>query len=528
MGALKAGATVSVLDPLYPEERQKILLEISNPRFLIRIHRATQDAGPLSESVVDYITNQLKIKAEVPALRLDNSGVLFGGDVDGQDCLRAQEQMRQQVPDVLVGPDSNPTLSFTSGSEGRPKGVLGRHFSLTYYLPWMARRFGLSENDKFTMLSGLAHDPIQRDIFTALFFGAQIVVPHPDSIAHELLAEWMKETGVTVTHLTPAMGQVLVAGATAQFPDLHHAFFVGDLLTKKDCRKLQSLAPHASIINLYGTTETQRAVSFFEIPSRLREPSYLDTLPDVIPVGQGMLNVQLLVIDREDRNKLCEPGEQGELFLRAGGLAEGYLGGDTLNASKFLSNWFVDSTNWTREYERVASNAPEPWMKLYKGPRDRIYRTGDLGRYRSDGAIECTGRVDNQVKIRGFRIELGEIDSHLSHHPFVRENVTMVRRDKDEEPSLVTYIVPEAMRWLQHAAGVDVCAQDISADESMVTMMKRFKLLSEDCRKFLKARVPHYAVPAMVIPLARMPLSKLQTQPPRFSAFDLTTSRSQW
>ena len=136
--------------------------------------------------MVDYITNQLKIKAHVPALRLDHNGVLFGGDVDGQDCLQALEQMRQKVPDVLVGPDSYPTLSFTSGSEGRPKGVLGRHFSLTYYLPWMARRFGLSENDKFTMLSGLAHDPLQRDLFTPLFFGAQIVVPHPDSIAHEL------------------------------------------------------------------------------------------------------------------------------------------------------------------------------------------------------------------------------------------------------------------------------------------------------------------------------------------------------
>ena len=512
MGALKAGATVSVLDPLYPAERQKILLEISNPRFLIQIDRANKDAGPLSDSVINFITQALKVKAEVPALRLDNHGVLFGGDIRGQDCLGPHEHLRSNVPDVLVGPDSNPTLSFTSGSEGRPKGVLGRHFSLTYYLPWMAQRFGLSENDRFTMLSGLAHDPIQRDIFTALFVGAQIVVPHADVIAHELLAEWMKENQITVTHLTPAMGQILIGGASAQFPSLHHAFFVGDLLTKKDCKKLQGLAPRASIINLYGTTETQRAVSFFEVPSKLREPSFLDHMPDVIPVGQGMLNVQLLVIDREDQNRLCEIGEQGELFVRAGGLAEGYLGDDNLNASKFLSNWFVDSTKWTREYELVASHAPQSWMKLFRGPRDRIYRTGDLGRYRSDGAVECTGRVDNQVKVRGFRIELGEIDSHLSHHPFVRENVTVVRRDENEEPSLVTYIVPEAARWLRHTAEVDGGAQIVSADESMIHMMKRFKLLSDDCRRFLKAKVPHYAVPTMVIPLARMPLSKLLPQ----------------
>lgn len=136
------------------------------------------------------------------------------------------------------------------------RGVLGRHFSLAYYFPWMKERFGLSENDKFTMLSGIAHDPIQRDIFTPLFLGARIVVPHRDNIAHEVLAQWMKDNQVTVTHLTPAMGQILVGGAITQFPSLRLAFFVGDLLTKKDSRKLQELAPNTNIINMWGTTET--------------------------------------------------------------------------------------------------------------------------------------------------------------------------------------------------------------------------------------------------------------------------------
>jgi L-2-aminoadipate reductase len=141
-------------------------------------------------------------------------------------------------------------------------------------------------------------------------------------IAYELLAEWMKEARVTVTHLTPAMGQILVGGATARINSLRNAFFVGDLLMKKDTTKLQNLAPHANVINLYGSTESQRAVSFFEIPSRARDPVFLDNVPDIIPVGQGMLNVQLLVVDREDKTRLCQVGEQGELFIRAGGLAE--------------------------------------------------------------------------------------------------------------------------------------------------------------------------------------------------------------
>ncbi|KAJ5093921.1 NRPS-like protein biosynthetic cluster [Penicillium angulare] len=514
MGALKAGATVSVLDPLYPQDRQKTLLEVANPRFLVHIQRAAEEAGPIAESVSQFVAENLQIKAHVPALKLLDDGKLIGGsNASGEpDCLQAYESLKEQMPDVEIGPDSVPTLSFTSGSEGKPKGVQGRHFSLTYFTPWMQDRFGLSKDDKFTMLSGIAHDPIQRDIFTPLFLGAQILVPHRDSIGHELLAEWMKEHKATVSHLTPAMGQILVGGASAQFPALHHVFFVGDLLTKKDSRRLQELAPNAAIVNMYGTTETSRAVSFFEIPSKTQEPSYLDDLPDIIPVGQGMLDVQLLVVDRENRSRICDVGEQGELFLRAGGLAEGYLGDDErtreLNESKFLTNWFVDPSIWTKKYEQVASQAPEPWMKLYKGPRDRIYRTGDLGRFRPDGAVECTGRVDNQVKIRGFRIELGEIDTHLSHHPFIRENVTLVRRDKDEEPTLVSYIVPEAKRWFEQLAqDGNLPADPTNEDESLVAMLKKFRSLSEDCKNFLKTKVASYAVPTMFIPLARMPLN---------------------
>jgi L-aminoadipate-semialdehyde dehydrogenase len=354
----------------------------------------------------------------------------------------------------------------------------------------------------------------KRDIFTPLFLGAKIIIPPADVITYEMLAEWMKEHGVTVTHLTPAMGQILVGGATTQIRSLRNAFFVGDLLTKKDCRKLRDLAPNVTVLNLYGTTETQRAVSFFEVPSKARDPAFLDHLPDVIPVGQGMLHVQLLVVDREDRTRLCGVGEQGELFLRAGGLAEGYLGDDDrtaeLNRSKFLPNWFVDPAKWVQQYDnQVPSGAHEAWRKLYKGPRDRVYRTGDLGRVRADGSVECTGRIDSQIKIRGFRIELGEIDIHLSQHQFVRENVTIVRRDKDEEPTLVTYFVPETNRWFQYLEQQEdgkVTGQE-SLDESMAGMLRRFKSLSEDCKKFLATKVPKYAVPSIFIPLARMPLS---------------------
>ena len=507
MGVLKAGATFSVIDPSYPPDRQIIYLEVAQPRALIVIEKATKEAGTLADKVRSYIEKNLQLRTEVPGLLIQDDGTLLGGLSGGQDVLSPQTILGAKAPGIAVGPDSTPTLSFTSGSEGRPKGVRGRHFSLAYYFPWMSERFDLSKNDRFTMLSGIAHDPIQRDIFTPLFLGAHLLVPSKEDIQHERLAEWMREHGATVTHLTPAMGQILVGGASAEFPALHHAFFVGDILIKRDCMMLQRLAPNVNIVNMYGTTETQRAVSFFEIPSKKQDPKFLDSMKDVIPAGRGMYDVQLLVVNTADHTKMCVVGEVGEIYVRAGGLAEGYLGDPALTAKKFVQNWFVDPKRWVElDRKRVEERGiEEAWRAYYLGPRDRLYRSGDLGRYLPSGDVECTGRADDQVKIRGFRIELGEINKHLSDHPLVRERITLVRRDKDEEPTLVSYIVPEMSQWpgwLKEKGLVDRFEE-----EGMVGMLKRFRLLRGDIRAVLKTKLPSYAVPSVVIPLARMPLN---------------------
>ena len=507
MGILKAGATFSVLDPAYPPERQNIYLGVSRPRALVTIQKATQVAGELSEKVRSFIDSTLDLKTEVTALVLRDDGALSGGDQNGRDIFDNVSELRSKRPAVVVGPDSIPTLSFTSGSEGKPKGVRGRHFSLAYYFDWMAKTFNMSANDKFTMLSGIAHDPIQRDIFTPLFLGAQILIPARDDIQNELLAEWMQAHGATVTHLTPAMGQILVGGATARFPKLHHAFFVGDVLIKRDCRSLQSLAPNVAIVNMYGTTETQRAVSYFEIPSFSLQESYLDSLKDVIPAGKGMLNVQLLVVNRYDRTKLCAIGELGEIYVRAGGLAEGYLGSPELTEKKFLPNWFVDPKSWAEQYQNglSTSSTSDLWRKFYLGPRDRLYRSGDLGRYTPTGDVECSGRADDQVKIRGFRIELGEIDTHLSQHNLVRENVTLVRRDKFEEQTLVSYIVPNMRGWTAWLESRGL--KDEAEGETLGDRLRRFQPLQKELQAYLSSKLPVYAVPSVIVPMRTMPLN---------------------
>ncbi|OTA65923.1 large subunit of L-aminoadipate-semialdehyde dehydrogenase [Hypoxylon sp. EC38] len=507
MGTLASGATMTVLDPAYPPARQKIYLEVSQPRALIKIGRATDENGPLADLVQDYIDQELQLKAQVPELRLLDDGNLVGGQVNGQDIFDGVKSLASSPPDVIVGPDSNPTLSFTSGSEGRPKGVLGRHYSLTRYFDWMAERFNLSSESRYTLLSGLAHDPVQRDIFTPLYLGAQLLVPSKEDIQHEKLAEWFREMKPTVTHLTPAMGQILVGGASAEFPSLEHVFFVGDVLTTKQCRSLRQLAVNANIINMYGTTETQRAVSYFEVPSRARDPNFLDAFKDTIPAGQGMQNVQLLVVDRENRTQLCQIGEVGEIFVRAAGLAEGYLGDMALNEQKFLMNWFVDNEKWVEADKKTSKN--EPWRRYYKGPRDRLYRTGDLGRYLESGDVECTGRADDQVKIRGFRIELNDIDSNLSQNPLIRDCKTLVRRDRNEEPILVSYVVPEVSEWRRwlSARGVEEVEDEGVEMGPTRVFLKKYRAIEAEVRDHLKSRLPAHSVPSIYIVLEKLPLN---------------------
>ncbi|KAF8850991.1 acetyl-CoA synthetase-like protein [Acephala macrosclerotiorum] len=264
----------------------------------------------------------------------------------------------------------------------------------------------------------------------------------------------MRDHGATVTHLTPAMGQILVGGTSAEFPTLHHAFYVGDILIKRDCVSMQRLAENCFIINIYS-----------EIPGRASDPEYLANMSNI-----------------------------GEIYVRAAGLAEGYLGSDELTKTKFIHNWFVDD-----------STAEEPWREYYFGPRGRMHRSGDLGRYMPSGHVECVSRADDQVKIRGFGIELGKIDKYLSEHIMVLDNVTLVRSKKDEEPTLVSYIVPDMQKWSKWLEQKGL--QDDTSDEGIQGRLCRFRPLGDDVKQYLKEKLPSYAIPDVIIPLEMFPLN---------------------
>jgi L-aminoadipate-semialdehyde dehydrogenase len=289
------------------------------------------------------------------------------------------------------------------------------------------------------------------------------------------------------------MGQLLSAQATAQIPKLKNAFFVGDVLTKRDCTRLQALAANVRIINMYGTTETQRAVSYFAIPPVSEDSTFLSTQKDIMPAGQGMIDVQLLVVNQADRNVRCAVGEVGELYVRSGGLSEGYLD-ENATKEKFIYNWFSQGV------DRADTLQGTPEGEFWHGVRDRMYRSGDLGRYLPDGTVECTGRADDQIKIRGFRIELGEIDTHLSRHRHVRENVTLVRRDKNEEKVLVSYFVPQGAVGELESDIEDDEEVEVAGERRRMTEVEKgvvkYRRLIRDIREHLKKKLASYAVPS--------------------------------
>ncbi|HVG44405.1 MAG TPA: amino acid adenylation domain-containing protein, partial [Longimicrobium sp.] len=431
LGTMKSGAAFLVLDPSYPAARLAEYVRIARPAAHIHL----PGAGELPREAIDQLAESIRTtvvlhpRSEEPADVLDGSG----------------EPLR-----VEVGPDTLAYLSFTSGTTGTPKAVMGRHSSLTHFTPWLAAEFGLSASDRFSLLSGLAHDPLHRDVFTPLQLGAAIVAPEPDETGTPgYLARWMGEAGVTVAHLTPAMGQLLADASEGERIDsLRRAFFVGDVLRRADVARLVDLAPGLTVVNYYGSTETQRAVSYHGVDPAAEQK-------EIIPLGRGIPGVQLLV--RNASGEIAGIGEVGEIWLRSPHLAAGYLGDAESTAARFVANPWTGRTG------------------------DRLYRTGDLGRYRPDGEVEPLGRADQQVKVRGFRVELGEVESALAAHAAVKEAAVLARETEGGDRRLVAWWVPSD----EGADGPDAAA----------------------LRAHLKALLPEYMVPSAYVRLERLPLT---------------------
>jgi amino acid adenylation domain-containing protein/non-ribosomal peptide synthase protein (TIGR01720 family) len=376
LGVLKAGAVFVILDRDYPEARRAVILETVRPKALL--------------------------------------------DTSMEESL---EEWPDADPGIERDPDAPAWIAFTSGSTGIPKGIVGTERSLSHFLDWHVRTFGLDETDRFSLLSGLSHDPLLRDLFTPLWLGATLAVPDPETIgAPGALAEWMARESITLAHLTPAMAQLLTATAgDVRLPALRRAFFGGDALFRRDVSRLRALAPQVTCVNFYGATETPQAMGWHLVDLEIDPIAGDDGRP--LPLGRGIEGVQLLVLT--EAGHPAGLGETGEIWIRTPYLALGYLDDEALTRERFLPNPFL------------AAPAPD----------DRLYRTGDLGAYLLEGHVRPLGRADRQIKIRGFRVEPSEIEAALAQQDGVREALVMLRGDR-----LAAWVVPAAGASLSPAA----------------------------------------------------------------------------
>jgi amino acid adenylation domain-containing protein len=346
------------------------------------------------------------------------------------------------APGVPVDPDRLAYVIYTSGSTGRPKGVMVRHGGVANFLQAMVSAPGFSADDAVLAVTTLSFDISVLEILLPLSIGARTVLAGREVAGDPaLLSSLIASSGVTAMQATPTSWRMLLdAGWSA--PGNLLLMTGGEPLPRELAGRLT--ASGARIWNLYGPTETTVWSSVLEVapgtgPVRIGGP---------IP---GATNHVL--------SAAGEPvplGAFGELYIGGVGVSRGYLRRPSLTAATFV---------------------PDPFAGV---PGARMYRTGDRVRWRPDGTLEISGRLDTQVKLRGFRIELGEIESALREHPAVREAAVSVREDVAGDPRLVAYVVPEN-----------------EADPPAAASL----------RALLHARMPEYMVPSAFVVMDAFPLT---------------------
>ncbi|MEE7624548.1 amino acid adenylation domain-containing protein, partial [Methylobacter sp. Wu8] len=332
---------------------------------------------------------------------------------------------------------------YTSGSTGQPKGAGVPHQGILNRLQWMQAEYALDQSDRVLQKTPYSFDVSVWEFFWPLMTGAQLVVAKPDQHKDSrALIDTIVREQITTVHFVPSMLQAFIDTTGAEnCTGLKRVICSGEALPADLVARFQQKLP-AGLHNLYGPTEASVDVSYWAcIPDRAET---------AIPIGRPIANIALYILDRQLNP--VPVGTPGELHIGGIGLGRGYLNRPGLTAEKFIPNPFGPSGS-------------------------RLYKTGDLVRYRPDGDIDYLGRIDHQVKIRGFRIELGEIEARLLEAPDIKEAVVIAREDQPGDKRLVAYLV----------AGTAVA--------------------SELLKLRLKETLPEYMVPSAFVQLDGMPLS---------------------
>ncbi len=337
----------------------------------------------------------------VNRLETQNSPLIFL-DKDWETITQESEEN----PNSNVTANNLAYVIYTSGSTGKPKGVEIEHRALLNLVFWHQKTFAVSPLDRVTQIAGVAFDACGWEIFPYLSAGASIYFPDEETrLSPEKLRDWLVSKAITISFVpTPLAEKLLLL-------DWSNQAALRILLTGGDKLHQYPLAESPfQVINNYGPTENTVVTTSGQV--------FVTNQADIAPaIGRPIANTQVYILDKH-----LQPvpiGVPGELYIAGDGLARGYLNSPDLTAEKFIANPFSNQ------------------------PKARLYKTGDLVRYRQDGNIEFLGRLDEQVKIRGYRIELGEIEAVLNQHPAVLQTVVMTRENEGEK-RLVAYVALNA------------------------------------------------------------------------------------
>ena len=344
------------------------------------------------------------------------------------------------APWAHPAPDDAAYVIYTSGSTGEPKGVVIEHRAIVNRLLWMREHYGFSADERVLQKTPATFDVSVWEFFLPLLCGATLVLAGPEAHRDPTeLARLIRRHDITTAHFVPSMLDAFLAAPASEGLQLRRVFTSGEALDAALRDRFHGRV-HAELHNLYGPTEAAVDVSWW--------PASAGDRSRPVPIGFPVWNTRLYVLDA--RMQPLPVGVPGDLYLGGVQLARGYLGRGDLTAERFLADPFL--------------------------PGERIYRTGDVARWRVDGAVEYLGRSDHQVKLRGLRIELGEIEAALRDLPDMDRVEVLLRHDPPAEPRLVAY-VPAGM-----------------ADAAVL-------------RGHLATRVPDYMLPSAFVGVAQWPVT---------------------
>ncbi|WP_158277559.1 non-ribosomal peptide synthetase [Opitutus sp. ER46] len=384
LGALKAGGAFLPLDPACPAERLRFQLTDSGAVAVVtRRGMGLPGALPSALARVDL-------------------------EADGALAEPAGES-EANLPTVGT-PHDLAYVIYTSGSTGEPKGVEIEHRALGNLVAWHQQTYAIGADDRATQLANPAFDAAVWEVWPYLTAGAALhILDDETRVDPARLWRWLAEQQITMTFLPTPLAEAVLAQPWPAELALRVLLTGGDQLKRPAPANLPCL-----LVNHYGPTECAVVATAAVVSA---------TAGGIPPIGRPIANTTALVLDREMR--LVPVGVPGELFLGGDSLARGYRGRPALTAERFVT--------WTMKDGPGA------------GTREvRLYRTGDIVRWRADGQLEFLGRADHQVKIRGCRIELGEIEAALLRLPQVREAVVLARNEAPGGPQLVGYVVAAA------------------------------------------------------------------------------------